>query len=121
MSAEYSCDDAICFQLIPSCTRWRLHLSKASWDLWLDYHRRDTDKLTHGNVRKARSDLELAPGRYVVVGNEVAEKRQSRTSYGSCTTAWYSCACFGIVERDRARLQTVPTPANPPLTRHRVP
>jgi len=43
-----------------------------SWDLWIDYHRRDGDGFTHGNVRNARSDVELAPGRYVVVGNEEA-------------------------------------------------
>ena len=44
-----------------------------SWDLWIDYHRRDGDGSTHGNVRNARSDLELAPGRYVIVGNEEAD------------------------------------------------
>ncbi len=44
-----------------------------SWDLWLDYHRRDGDGFTHGNVRNARVDLELVPGRYVVVGNEEAD------------------------------------------------
>jgi hypothetical protein len=43
-----------------------------SWDLWIDYHRRDGGGLTHGNVRNAHSDVELAPGRYVVVGNEEA-------------------------------------------------
>jgi len=43
-----------------------------SWDLCIDYHRRDGDGFTHGNVRNARSDVELAPGRYVVVGNEEA-------------------------------------------------
>lgn len=44
-----------------------------SWDLWIDYHRRDGDGSTHGNVRNARADVELAAGRYVIVGNEEAE------------------------------------------------
>lgn len=44
-----------------------------SWDLWIDYHRRDGDGLTHGNFRNARSGLDLVRGRYVVVGNEEAD------------------------------------------------
>ena len=45
----------------------------ALWDLWIDYHRRDADGLTHGNVRNARHDAGLAPGTYIVVGNEEAD------------------------------------------------
>jgi hypothetical protein len=45
----------------------------ASWDLWIDYHRRDADGLTHGNVRNARAGLALAPGAHVVVGNDEAD------------------------------------------------
>jgi hypothetical protein len=45
----------------------------SSWDLWLDYHRRDADGLTHGNVRNAHPDVTLEPGRHVLVGNEEAD------------------------------------------------
>ncbi|MGI9053903.1 MAG: hypothetical protein ACR2HQ_14885 [Ilumatobacteraceae bacterium] len=44
-----------------------------SWDLWIDYHRRDADGLTHGNTRNARAGLALTPGAHVVVGNEDAD------------------------------------------------
>jgi hypothetical protein len=43
------------------------------WELWLDYHRRDGDGLTHGNVRNAAPDVVLTPGQCVVVGNEDAD------------------------------------------------
>jgi hypothetical protein len=45
----------------------------ASWDLWLDYHRRDADGLTHGNVRNVRRGAKLTPGSHIVVGNEEAD------------------------------------------------
>ena len=45
----------------------------ASWDLWIDYHRRDADGLTHGNVRNAQDGVTLTPGMYIVVGNDEAE------------------------------------------------
>jgi hypothetical protein len=45
----------------------------ALWGLWLDYHRRDADGLTHGNMRNARPDVTLAPGAHIVVGNQEAE------------------------------------------------
>jgi hypothetical protein len=45
----------------------------ALWDLWLDYHRRDADGLTHGNVRNARPGVTLTAGAHVVVGNEEAD------------------------------------------------
>jgi len=45
----------------------------ASWDLWIDYHRRDADGLTHGNVRNARAGVTLSAGRFVVVGNQDAD------------------------------------------------
>ncbi len=45
----------------------------ASWDLWIDYHRRDGDGLTHGNVRNARPGVAIKPGRHVVVGNDEAD------------------------------------------------
>ncbi len=45
----------------------------ALWDLWLDYHRRDADGLTHGNVRNARPGVTLTAGAYIIVGNEEAD------------------------------------------------
>lgn len=45
----------------------------ATWDLWLDYHRRDADGLTHGNVRNARPGVVLVAGERIVVGNEDAD------------------------------------------------
>lgn len=53
-------------------SRW-LAFHVATWDLWLDYHRRDADGLTHGNARNARPEVEFVPGRYLVVGNEEAD------------------------------------------------
>ena len=44
-----------------------------TWDLWLDYHRRDAEGLTHGNVRNARPGVSLTAGAHVVVGNEEAD------------------------------------------------
>ena len=45
-----------------------------SWDLWLDYHRIDAEGLTHGNVRNAMPGVSLVPGRFIVVGNEDADR-----------------------------------------------
>jgi hypothetical protein len=45
----------------------------ASWDLWIDYHRRDGDGLTHGNVRNAGLGVTLTEGAYIVVGNDEAD------------------------------------------------
>jgi hypothetical protein len=44
-----------------------------SWDLWVDFQRADNEGLTRGNVRHARSDVELQVGDIIVVGNEEAE------------------------------------------------
>ncbi len=54
-----------------ACTHYVFLMAK--WDLWLDYHRRDADGLTHGNVRNARPGATLVPGAYIVVGNEEAD------------------------------------------------
>jgi hypothetical protein len=43
------------------------------WDLWVDYHRRDGDGLTHSHLEDVESDIEIVPGAYVVVGNEEAD------------------------------------------------
>ena len=48
-------------------------LNLVEWELWLDYHRRDGDGLTHGNVRNAAPGVVLTPGQCVVVGNEDAD------------------------------------------------
>ncbi len=45
----------------------------ASWDLWIDYHRRDPDGLTHGSLRNAHPGLTLTPGQHIVVGNDEAD------------------------------------------------
>jgi len=42
------------------------------WDLWVDYHRTDGDRLTHTHVRNAEPGVDLAPGEHVVVGSEEA-------------------------------------------------
>ena len=44
-----------------------------TWDLWIDYHRRDCDGLTHANVKDASHGFRLVRDRYVVVGNEEAD------------------------------------------------
>lgn len=43
------------------------------WDLWVDYHVRDEDGLTHTNRRGAKPGVVLEPGVHVVVGNEEAD------------------------------------------------
>lgn len=45
----------------------------APWDLWVDYHRRDGDGLTHASTRYLEPGVELRPGAYILVGNEEAE------------------------------------------------
>jgi hypothetical protein len=44
-----------------------------SWDLWVDFQRADNAGLTRGNVRHARTGVELQVGDTIVVGNEEAE------------------------------------------------
>ncbi|MHB1444900.1 MAG: hypothetical protein ACYCTI_05065 [Acidimicrobiales bacterium] len=43
------------------------------WDLWVDYHRTDGDRLTHANRRHMRPGVDLIVGSYLVVGNEEAD------------------------------------------------
>jgi hypothetical protein len=43
------------------------------WDLWVDFQRADNAGLTRGNLRHARSGVELHVGDTIVVGNEEAE------------------------------------------------
>jgi hypothetical protein len=43
------------------------------FDLWLDYHRRDGDGLTHAHVDDVVTDVHLVPGTFVVVGNAEAD------------------------------------------------
>jgi hypothetical protein len=43
------------------------------WDLWIDYHGIDVDGLTHASVRNVSPGVKLAPGMFVIVGNEDAE------------------------------------------------
>ena len=44
-----------------------------SWDLWVDYHRRDGDGLTHASVKDVAPGVALEVGGFVVVGNEEAD------------------------------------------------
>lgn len=43
------------------------------YDLWIDYHRVDTDGLTHAHVRNAVDATKITAGAYVIVGAEDAE------------------------------------------------
>ena len=82
----------------------------ASWDLWLDYHRRDADGLTHGNARNARPEVELEPGRYVVVGNEEADPAVADVVRIDDNGAVLVRVLPGSVEDNRALLETMPNP-----------
>lgn len=44
-----------------------------NYDLWVDYHRRDGEGLTHTHVDDVETDIELVPGDFVVVGNQEAD------------------------------------------------
>ena len=44
-----------------------------AWDLWVDYHRRDADGLTHAHAADVEAGLELVPGSHLIVGNNEAE------------------------------------------------
>ncbi len=82
----------------------------SSWDLWLDYHRRDADGLTHGNVRNACPGSQLEPGRYVVVGNEEADAAVAEIVRFEDNGVVLVRVLPGSVEDNRAFLETVPTP-----------
>ena len=82
----------------------------SSWDLWLDYHRRDADGLTHGNVRNVRPGSQLVPGRYVVVGNEEADAAAAGIVRFADNGVVLVRVVPGSVEDNRALLETVPTP-----------
>lgn len=43
------------------------------FDLWVDYHRRDADGLTHAHVDDVESGHELVPGSFAIVGNSEAD------------------------------------------------
>lgn len=47
--------------------------SNMSWDLWIDYHRRDSNGLIHASLKDAEPGIELVPGSCLVVGNEEAD------------------------------------------------
>ena len=44
-----------------------------SWDLWIDYHRRDGDGLTHASVKDLSNGVSIALGDLISVGNEEAD------------------------------------------------
>jgi hypothetical protein len=50
-----------------------LPLSLMDWDLWVDYHRTDGDRLTHATVEDLKPGVDLIVGSYLVVGNEEAD------------------------------------------------
>lgn len=43
------------------------------FDLWVDYHRRDGDGLTHAHVDDVKTGIALVPASFVVVGNAEAD------------------------------------------------
>jgi hypothetical protein len=44
-----------------------------SWELWVDYQRRDGNGLTHASVKDVSAGVALEVGGFVVVGNEEAD------------------------------------------------
>ena len=44
-----------------------------SWDLWIDYHRRDGDGLTHASVKDLSNGVSMTLGDLISVGNEEAD------------------------------------------------
>ena len=74
------------------------------------YHRRDVDGLTHGSVRNARAGLKLAPGRYVVVGNEEAESAVAEVVRIGDDGVVLVRVLPGSVDDNRALLDVLPTP-----------
>ena len=44
-----------------------------SWDLWVDYHRRDGDGLTHASLKDQTDGVSIAVGQLISVGNEEAD------------------------------------------------
>jgi hypothetical protein len=81
-----------------------------SWDLWIDYHRRDVDGLTHGNVRNARAGVDLAPGKYIVVGNEDADAAVAEVVRIEDDGVLLARVLPGSVDDNRALLDVLPTP-----------
>lgn len=43
------------------------------WHLWVDYQRTDGSGLTHASAANAEPGISLAPGDFIVVGNEDAD------------------------------------------------
>lgn len=82
----------------------------SSWDLWIDYHRRDADGLTHGNVRNACPGSQLESGRYVIVGNEEADAAVAEIVRFEDNGVVLVRVLPGSVQDNRAHLETVPTP-----------
>ncbi len=82
----------------------------SSWDLWLDYHRRDADGLTHGNVRNACPGSQMEPGRYVVVGNEEADAAVAEIVRFEDKGVVLVRVLPGSVEDNLMYLEIVPTP-----------
>ena len=82
----------------------------SSWDLWLDYHRRDADGLTHGNVRNACPGSQLERGRYVVVGNEEADAAVSEIVRFEDNGVVLVRVIPGSVEDNLMYLEIVPIP-----------
>ncbi len=44
-----------------------------SWDLWVDYHRRDGAGLTHASVKDLSDGVLIVVGQLISVGNEDAD------------------------------------------------
>jgi hypothetical protein len=78
-----------------------------AWDLWVDYHRRDSDGLTHGNLRNVRSEFGLTSGQYVVVGNDEADPAVAEVVRIEDNGIVLVRVLPGSVDDNRAELNTV--------------
>ncbi len=95
---------------VPNSSRIRYVFPMASWDLWLDYHRRDADGLTHGNVRNARAGLAMVRGQHVVVGNEDAHPAVAENIRLQDDGVVLVRVVPGTLDDNRSLLQAVPAP-----------
>ena len=78
----------------------------ALWDLWLDYHRRDADGLTHGNVRN------VAPG--ATLRRRARRRRQRGSRLGRRRgRARRRRRCRPLARRCRERSRTIERSCTP--------
>ena len=61
------------FEQPPGFAPSRSSVVVVSWDLWIDYHRRDGDGLTHASVKDLSHGVSIVVGQLISVGNEEAD------------------------------------------------